>query len=72
MKLFVIVLIILGLCVVGMAIKIWGKKGGRFSGTCASQSPYLNPEGTPCSFVESSPMRRNVKNNIQQVSYPKG
>ena len=50
MKLFILVLVILGLCVAGMAIKIWGKKGGRFSGTCASQSPYLNPEGTPCRY----------------------
>lgn len=61
MKLFVIVLIILGLCVLGMAIKIWGKKGGRFSGTCASQSPYLNPEGAPCSFCGKLPDEAECK-----------
>ena len=25
----------------GISIKIWGKKGGEFAGTCASQSPFL-------------------------------
>jgi len=33
MKLLAIVLIILALCVLGMAIKIWAKKDGKFSGT---------------------------------------
>lgn len=55
MKLFLITLVIVGLCVAGIAIKIWGKKGGEFSGTCASQSPYLNKEGEDCSFCGGSP-----------------
>ena len=33
MKLFIIVSIILALCILGMAIKIWAKKDGKFSGT---------------------------------------
>ena len=55
MKLFIIVSIILALCILGMAIKIWAKKDGKFSGTCASQNPHLTPEGTPCSFCGRLP-----------------
>ena len=46
MKLFIIVSIILALCILGMAIKIWAKKDGKFSGTCARQNPHLKPELT--------------------------
>ena len=52
MKLFVIVLIILSLCIIGMAIKIWGKEGGKFSGTCAR---------TPCSFCGKLPDEADCK-----------
>ena len=55
MKLFIIVLVILTLFIIGMAIKIWAKKDGKFSGTCASQNPHLNPEGEPCSFCGRLP-----------------
>lgn len=55
MKLFLLTLALVALCVAGIAIKIWGKKGGEFSGTCASQSPYLNKEGEPCSFCGNMP-----------------
>lgn len=39
----------------GIAIKIWAKKDGEFAGTCASQSPFLNKEGTPCGFCGKTP-----------------
>lgn len=55
MKLFLLTLGILALCVAGIAIKIWAKKDGEFSGTCASQSPYLNKEGENCSFCGQPP-----------------
>jgi len=32
----------------GIGVKILLKKNGKFSGTCASQSPFLNKEGEPC------------------------
>tara|TARA_B110000914_G_scaffold213165_1_gene214837 strand:- start:391 stop:558 length:168 start_codon:yes stop_codon:yes gene_type:complete len=32
----------------GIGIKILIKKNGKFSGTCASQSPFLNKEGEAC------------------------
>lgn len=55
MKLLLITLAILLLAVAGIAIKIWGKKDGKFAGTCASQSPFLNQEGAPCGFCGKSP-----------------
>ncbi len=39
----------------GIAIKIWAKKDGKFAGTCASQSPFLNQEGEACGFCGKTP-----------------
>ncbi len=55
MKLFLLTISILALCVLGIAIKIWAKKGGKFAGTCASQSPHLNKTGEPCGFCGKLP-----------------
>ncbi len=50
MKLLLLTLSLLSLAVAGIAIKIWLKKDGEFSGTCASQNPMLNKEGEACGF----------------------
>jgi len=55
MELFLITILLLGLAFAGIAIKIWGKKDGKFAGTCASQSPFLNKEGEACSFCGKMP-----------------
>lgn len=55
MKLLLITIILVGLSVAGIAIKIWAKKGGEFSGTCASQNPVLNESGEPCSYCGKMP-----------------
>ncbi|MCK5782065.1 MAG: membrane or secreted protein [Flavobacteriales bacterium] len=55
LKLFLIVLVLLGIGFAGLAIKIWGKTGGKFDGTCASQNPTINPEGDSCSFCGRVP-----------------
>jgi hypothetical protein len=55
MKLLLITLGLLLLGVAGIAIKIWGKKDGKFAGTCASQSPFLNKEGANCGFCGKTP-----------------
>ncbi|MBM3433672.1 MAG: cbb3-type cytochrome oxidase assembly protein [Bacteroidetes bacterium] len=55
LKLFLLVACLLGLGVLGMAVKIWGKKNGEFAGTCASNSPFLNKEGEPCSYCGKMP-----------------
>lgn len=55
MELVLITIVLLALAVGGIAIKIWGKKDGKFSGTCASQSPFLNKEGEACSYCGKLP-----------------
>ena len=55
MELFLITLVLVGLAFAGIAIKIWAKKDGEFAGTCASQSPFLNKEGAPCSLCGKMP-----------------
>jgi rRNA maturation endonuclease Nob1 len=46
---------LLGLAFAGIAIKIWAKKDGKFAGTCASQSPFLNKDGENCSYCGKTP-----------------
>lgn len=55
MQLFVITIILLGIAFLGIAVKVLLKKNGKFAGTCASQSPFLNKEGEPCSFCGAMP-----------------
>jgi hypothetical protein len=55
MELVLITIALLALAVAGIAIKIWGKKDGKFAGTCASQSPFLNKEGEACSYCGKLP-----------------
>jgi rRNA maturation endonuclease Nob1 len=61
MELFIITAVILGLGIAGIAVKIWAKKDGKFSGTCASNSPFLNKEGESCSFCGASPEEKCKK-----------
>jgi len=39
----------------GVGIKILLKKNGKFSGTCASQSPFLNKEDEACGICGAKP-----------------
>ncbi len=55
MKLAVITIGLLALGVVGIAIKIWAKKDGKFAGTCASQNPHLNKNNEPCGYCGRTP-----------------
>lgn len=54
MKLAFLTIGLLAIAFAGIAIKIWGKKDGKFAGTCASQSPFLNKTGEPCGFCGKS------------------
>ena len=62
MELFLLTLALLALAFAGIAIKIWAKKDGKFAGTCASQSPFLNSEGEACSFCGKLPDEQECKN----------
>ncbi|NER12373.1 membrane or secreted protein [Leptobacterium flavescens] len=55
MKLVLLTIGLIGLAFAGIAIKIWGKKDGKFAGTCASQSPFLNKDGQACGFCGKMP-----------------
>ena len=50
MKIFLITILMLAFGFIGIGIKIILKKDGKFAGTCASQSPFLNKEGETCGF----------------------
>ena len=50
-----ITILFLALAILGISIKIWGKKNGEFSGTCASQNPMLNNNNEPCGFCGKMP-----------------
>ena len=66
MKLVFITIALLGLGFAGIVIKIWAKKDGVFSGTCASQSPFLNKEGEACGMCGKLPTEQDCKNEITQ------
>ncbi len=53
--LFVITFLMLGIAFAGIGIKIILKKDGKFSGTCASNSPFLNRNNEPCSLCGKLP-----------------
>ena len=52
---FLITLIMIAFAFAGVGIKILLKKNGNFSGTCASQSPFLNKEGEACGICGAMP-----------------
>ena len=61
MKLLLLTLGLLALAFLGIAIKIWAKKDGKFAGTCASQSPFLNNEGEACGYCGKLPEEQECK-----------
>ena len=55
MEIYIITIGLMLLAFAGIALKIWAKKDGKFAGTCASQSPFLNKEGESCGFCGKTP-----------------
>lgn len=55
MKLLLLTVGLLALAFAGLAVKILFKKNGKFAGTCASASPFLNDSGETCSVCGSRP-----------------
>ena len=55
MKVILLSIGLMALAFAGIAIKILLKKDGKFAGTCASNSPFLNEEGEPCGFCGALP-----------------
>ena len=50
MEFYIITIGLILIAVLGIAIKIWAKKDGKFAGTCASQSPFLNKKVESCGY----------------------
>ncbi|MCK0147375.1 membrane or secreted protein [Arenibacter sp. F26102] len=61
MKFLLLTIGLLALAFAGIAIKIWSKKDGKFAGTCASQSPFLNKEGEACGYCGKLPTEQDCK-----------
>lgn len=51
---FLITIFMLAFVFAGIGVKILLKKNGKFAGTCASQSPFLNEEGEACGICGAS------------------
>lgn len=68
MKLILITIVLLALAFAGIAIKIWSKKDGKFAGTCASQSPFLNQNGEACGMCGKLPSEQDCrKDNLTEL-----
>jgi len=61
MKLILLTIALLAIAFAGIAIKIWSKKDGKFAGTCASQSPFLNQNGEACGMCGKLPEEQDCK-----------
>lgn len=55
---------LLALGVAGIAIKILVKKNGKFAGTCASNNPMLQEEGTSCGICGARPEEQCKKDEV--------
>ena len=57
-SIFIITVFMMAFVFGGIGIKILMKKNGKFSGTCASQSPFLNKDGESCGICGAKPEER--------------
>jgi hypothetical protein len=65
MEIFLISVLLIGIAFSGIAIKLILKKNGEFSGTCASQSPFLNKSDEPCGICGKIPTSSECANEIK-------
>ena len=65
MEIFLISVGLITIAFSGIAIKLIFKKNGKFSGTCASQSPFLNQSDEPCGICGKIPTDSECANDIQ-------
>jgi len=68
MELFLITFILVSIAIAGISIKIWAKKNGEFSGTCASQNPFLKNKNEPCSYCGKLPSEKNCEGQNPQLN----
>ena len=65
MEIFLISVLLIGVAFSGIASKLIFKKNGEFSGTCASQSPFLNKSDEPCGICGKIPTSSECANDIK-------
>lgn len=65
MEIFLISVLLIGVAFSGIAIKLIFKKNGEFSGTCASQSPFLNKSDETCGICGKIPTSSECANDIK-------
>jgi len=63
MEIFLISIILIAIAFSGIAIKLIVKKNGEFSGTCASQSPFLQNSNEPCGICGKIPTSSKCAND---------
>ena len=63
MEIFLISIILIAIAFSGIAIKLIVKKNGKFSGTCASQSPFLQNSDEPCGICGKIPTSSECAND---------
>ena len=63
MEIFLISIVLLTVAFSGIAIKLIFKKNGEFSGTCASQSPFLQNSDEPCGICGKIPTSSECAND---------
>ncbi|MDZ7846193.1 MAG: membrane or secreted protein [Owenweeksia sp.] len=68
MEVFILAVVLIALGFAGIAIKIWAKKDGEFSGTCASNSPFLNKEGEACGFCGAQPQEKCQNEEVKPAT----
>ncbi len=64
LKLILISVVLLGIGVLGIAIKIWAKKDGEFDGTCAGKNVRMKQEGIICGCGKQKSCSTNLDNKV--------
>ena len=63
MEIFLISIVLVTIAFSGIAIKLIFRKNGEFSGTCASQSPFLQNSNEPCGICGKIPTSSECAND---------
>ena len=73
MEILLLSIVLIGLAFIGISIKLLVKKDGKFSGTCASQSPFLDNSNEPCGVCGKTSLEtvEVIKENKLDITYPK-
>ena len=65
MEIFLISIVLVTIAFSGIAIKLIVKKNGEFSGTCASNSPFLQNSDEPCGICGKIPTSSECANDSE-------